>query len=213
MTGVLLWISLNIDLTQSKIWALCFSFFVPLLSQRLLITWSWWTVTLRVTSQIKQRLVRRFDVDRRKSWTKQSEVNVRARNATSLSARETLNLFLKTCRKRWKRQARFVCTYGSVAVTFCRTFHQGHVFPRFFSEVTFPRLFANVTFSRAIFLLRIFSPPFLLFPVFYQVHDVSTNKTLSRSCSLPLFRPLLWSIRRSVLSLAVRLLCLRLGFP
>lgn len=120
---------------------------------------------------------------------------------------------LKTCRKCWKRQARYVCTYGSVAVTFCRTFHQGHVFPRFFFEVTFPRLFANVTFSRAIFLLRIVFPPFLLFPVFYQVHDVSTNKTLSRCCSLPLFRPLLWSIRRSVLSLAVRLLCLRLGFP
>ena len=192
MTGVLLWISLNIDLTQSKIWALCFSFFVPLLSQRLLITWSWWTVTLRVTSQIKQRLVRRFDVDKRKSWTKQSEVNVRARNATSLSARETLRICSKNLQE--TLEARYVCTYGSVAVTFCRTFHQSHIFPRYFPVADcFPALST--------------------FPVFYQVHDVSTNKTLSRCCSLPLFRPLLWSIRRSVLSLAVRLLCLRLGFP
>ena len=120
---------------------------------------------------------------------------------------------LKTCRKRWKRQARYVCTYGSVAVTFCRTFHQGHVFSAF-SLKSLSRAFSRMSHFPALFcLLRIFFPPFLLFPVFYQVHDVSTNKTLSRCCSLPLFRPLLWSIRRSVLSLAVRLLCLRLGFP
>ena len=208
MTGVLLWISLNIDLTQSKIWALCFSFFVPLLSQRLLITWSWWTVTLRVTSQIKQRLVRRFDVDRRKSWTKQSEVNVRARNATSLSARETLNLqetleeTYPICVHLWKRSSHLL-PHFSPRSRFSALFRWSH----------FPAPFCECEFSRAIFLLRIVFPPFLLFPVFYQVHDVSTNKTLSRSYSLPLFRPLLWSIRRSVLSLAVRLLCLRLGFP
>ena len=153
MTGVLLWISLNIDLTQSKIWALCFSFFVPLLSQRLLITWSWWTVTLRVTSQIKQRLVRRFDVDRRKSWTKQSEVNVRARNATSLSARETLNLqetleeTCPICVHLWKRSSHLLPHFSPRSR-----------FQRFFSEVTFPRLFANVTFSRAILPVADFFP-------------------------------------------------------
>ena len=59
-----------------------------------------------------------------------------------------------------------ICVHGSVAVTFCRTFHQGHVFPRFFSEVTFPRLFANVTFSRAIFLLRIVFPYFTRYMMF-----------------------------------------------
>ena len=166
MTGVLLWISLNIDLTQSKIWALCFSFFVPLLSQRLLITWSWWTVTLRVTSQIKQRLVRRFDVDRRKSWTKQSEVNVRARNATSLSAgkhwicsknlQETLEETSPICVHFWKRSS--------------------HLLPHFSPRSRFPALFLWSFISRAFSRMShfpalfsccgFFPRPFYFFPYF-----------------------------------------------
>ena len=166
MTGVLLWISLNIDLTQSKIWALCFSFFVPLLSQRLLITWSWWTVTLRATSQIKQRLVGRFDVDRRKSWTKQPEVNVRARNATSLSAgkhwicsknlQETLEDTSPICVHLWKRSS--------------------HLLPHFSPRSRFPALFLWSFISRAFSRMShfpalfsccgFFSRPFYFFPYF-----------------------------------------------
>ena len=59
-----------------------------------------------------------------------------------------------------------ICVHGSVAVTFCRTFHQGHVFPRFFVEVTFPRLFANANFPALFSCCGLFSRPFYLFPYF-----------------------------------------------